>query len=84
MDVVSGVRKMGFHFFAQALGPDKASRLKADVNWAVRHSISMYNSGYCIESLETPFLLKKKGVIIGGQLDRSYSLQIISIGFHLC
>ena len=69
MDVVSGVRKMGSHFFAQALGPGKASRLKADVDWAVRHSISMYNSGFCVESWETPFLLKKRDVIIGGQLD---------------
>lgn len=32
MNLVSGVGKMEFHFSAQALGTDKTSRLKADVN----------------------------------------------------
>ena len=32
MNVVSVVGKTEFHFSAQALGTDKTSRLKADVN----------------------------------------------------
>lgn len=32
MNLLGGVGKMEFHFSAQALGTDKTSRLKADVN----------------------------------------------------